>query len=73
MGRKWTYSKNERQQMDQAMHRVATKDREKIKRTTKQKVTGRQNKEGGNHAEQDRIRQMQMEGILQWMDKAKVK
>ena len=34
----WTHRKHEKQQMDQAMHRVATKEREKIKKTTKQKV-----------------------------------
>ena len=28
----WTYSKNERQQMDQALHKVASQEREKIKR-----------------------------------------
>ena len=31
------------------MHRVATKEREEIKRTTKQKMARRHNKEGGNH------------------------
>ena len=36
----WTYSENDRQQMDQALHRVATKEREKMKRTTKRKVAG---------------------------------
>ena len=34
------------------MHRVATKEREKIKRTTKQKMARRHSKEGGNHLEQ---------------------
>ena len=33
-----TYSKNERQQPDQALHGVATKEREKVTRTTKQKA-----------------------------------
>ena len=36
----WTYSKNERQQMDQALRRVATKQKEKIKRTSKQRMAG---------------------------------
>ena len=31
----WTYSKNEGQQVDQTLHRVATKEREEIKRMTK--------------------------------------
>ena len=36
MGR--TYSKNEGQQVDQTLHRVATKQREEVKRTDKQKM-----------------------------------
>ena len=35
-----TTSENERQQMDQALHRVANQDREMIKKTTKQKMAG---------------------------------
>ena len=31
------------------MHRVATKEREEIKRTTKQKMARRHNREGGIH------------------------
>ena len=31
------------------MHRVAAKEREEIKRTTKQKMARRHNREGGNH------------------------
>ena len=31
------------------MHRVATKEREEVERTTKQKMARRQNREGGNH------------------------
>ena len=31
------------------MHRVATKEREEIKGTTKQKMARRHNREGGNH------------------------
>ena len=38
MGR--TYSVNERQQIDQTLHRGATPEREKIQRTTKQKMAG---------------------------------
>ena len=51
MGR--TYSKNEGQQVDHTLHRVATKEREEIKRTTKQKMAKLHNKEGGNHLEQE--------------------
>ena len=36
MGR--TYSKNEGEQVDQTLHRVATKEREEMKGTTKQKM-----------------------------------
>ena len=59
--------------MDHTLHRVATIEREEIKRTTKQKY-----KEGGttwNRKATDR-RQWKtlMEGYtLQWMDKAQVK
>ena len=59
MGR--TYSKNEEQQVDQTLHRVATKVREEMKRTTKQKMTRRDNKEGGNHLDQESNRQKTME------------
>ena len=31
------------------MHRVATKEREEVERTTKQKMARRHNREGGNH------------------------
>ena len=31
------------------MHRVATKEREEVERTTKQKMTRQHNREGGNH------------------------
>ena len=34
---------------DKTLHRVATKEREEIKRTTKQKMASRHNREGGNH------------------------
>ena len=61
MGR--TYSKNERKQVDQTLHIVATKERKEIKRTTKQKMTRRHNKEGGNHLEQESNRQKTMEDI----------
>ena len=49
--------------MDQALHRVATKEREEIKRTTKQKMARRHNREGGNHLNQENNRQTTMEGI----------
>ena len=61
MGR--TYSKNEGQQVDQTLHRVATKEREEIKRTAKQKMAKRHNKEGRNHLEQESNRQKTMEDI----------
>ena len=59
----WTYSKNEGQQVDQTLHRVATKEREEIKRTTMQKMARRPNKEGGNRLEQESNRQKAMEDI----------
>ena len=43
------------------MHRVATKEREEIKRTTLQKIGRRHNKEGGNRLEQESNRQKTME------------
>ena len=63
MGR--TYSKNDgnRQSLDQTLHRVATKEREEIKRTTKQKMARRHNKERGNHLDQESNRQKPMEDI----------
>ena len=48
--------------MDQTLHRVATKEREEIKGTTKQKTAKRHNKERGNHLEQESSRQRTMEG-----------
>ena len=45
------------------MHRVATKEREEIKGTTKQKMARRHNMEGGNHLEQESNRKRTMEGI----------
>ena len=39
------------------LHRVATKEREEIKRTAVQKMVRRLNKEGGNHLEQESNRQ----------------
>ena len=47
--------------MDHTLHRVSTKEREEIKRTTKQKMARRHNKEGGNHLEQEGDRQRTME------------
>ena len=58
-----TYSKNEGQQVDQTLHRVATKEREEIKRTTKQKMARGHSKERGNHLDQESKRQSTMEGI----------
>ena len=49
--------------MDQTLHRVATKEREEIMRTTKQKMARRQNKEGGKHLDQESNRQKTMEEI----------
>ena len=49
--------------MDQTLLRVATKEREEIKRTTKQKMARRHNKEGGNHLEKESNRQTTMEDI----------
>ena len=61
MGR--TYIKNEGQKVDQTQHRVATKEREEIKGTTKQRMARQHNKEGGNHLEQESNRQRTTEGI----------
>ena len=65
---------NEGQQVDQTLHRVATKEREEIKGTTKQKMARRHSKEGGDHLDQETNRGRRkalMEGyILRWMDKA---
>ena len=47
--------------MGQTLYRVATKDREEIKRTAMQKMARRHNKEGGNHLEQESNRQTTME------------
>ena len=47
MGR--SYCKNEGQQVDQTLHRVATKEREEIKRSTMQKMARRRDRDGGNH------------------------
>ena len=49
--------------MDEAQHRVTTKEWEEIKRTTKQKMARRHSKERGNHLEQESNRQTTMEGI----------
>ena len=48
--------------MDQTLHRVATKEREEVKGTTK-KMARRHSKEGGNHLEQESNRQRTIEGI----------
>ena len=49
--------------VDKTLHRVVTKEREQIKRTTKQKMARRHNKEGGNHHKQESNRQRTMEDI----------
>ena len=59
----WSYSKDEEQQVDQTLHRVTTKEREESKRTTKQKMARRHNREGGNHLDQESNRQTTMEEI----------
>ena len=59
MGR--SYSKNEGQQVDQTLCRIVIKEREEIKRTTKQKMARRHNKEGGNLLDQESNRQTTME------------
>ena len=43
------------------LHRVATKEREEIKRTTKQKMARRLNREGGNHLDKESNSQTTME------------
>ena len=48
---------------DHTLHRAATKERDEIKGTTKQKMARRHNKEGGNHLEQESKRQKAMEDI----------
>ena len=59
---KWTWAGHiARMKVDQALHRVATKEREEIKRTTKQKMPRRHSKEGGNHQEQESNRQRTIE------------
>ena len=47
--------------MDQTLHRVATEEREEIKRTTKQKMARRHNKEGENHLDHESNRQTTLE------------
>ena len=49
--------------MGQTLHKVATKESEEIKRTTKQKMARRHNKEEGNHLEQESNRQKTIEDI----------
>ena len=61
MGR--THGKNEGQQVDQTRHRVATKEREEIEKTTKQKMARRHNKGGGDHLDQESNRQKTTEDI----------
>ena len=69
MGR--TYSKNEGQQVDQTLHRLATKEREETKRTTTQKMAGTI---WNRKATERRQWKALIEGYtLQSMDKASVK
>ena len=49
--------------MDQRLHRGATKEREEMKRTAKQKMARRHSKEGGNHLDEENNRQKTMEDI----------
>ena len=49
--------------MGQTLHRVATKEREEIKRTTKEKMARRYNKEGVNHLDQESNRQRTKEDV----------
>ena len=42
---------------------MTTKEIEEVKRTTKQKMARRHNKEGGNHLDQESNRQTTMEDI----------
>ena len=49
--------------MDQTLHRVATKEREEIEGTTKQKMARRHNKAWRNHLDQESNRQKTMEDI----------
>ena len=49
--------------MDQTLHRVATEERGEIKRTTKQKMARRHNKEEGKHLGQENNRQRTMEDM----------
>ena len=45
------------------LHRVATKEKEEIKRTTNQTMARQHNTERGNHPEQETDRQKAMEDI----------
>ena len=58
-----TYSKNKEQEVDQTLHRVATREREEIKGTALQKKARRHSKKGGNHLAQESNRQKTMEDI----------
>ena len=51
--------------MDQILHRVATKEREEIKRTTNEKMERRHSKEGGNHLEQESNRQRTLKALME--------
>ena len=57
-----TCSKNEGQQVDQTTHRVATKEREEIKRTTVQKMARKEGTTWNRKATDRRQRKTLMEG-----------
>ena len=52
-----------RQHVEEVLHRVATMEREQIKRTTKEKVATRHSKERGYPLEQESIKQTTIQGI----------
>ena len=49
--------------MDQTLHRVATKEREEIEWTTKQKMARPHKREAGNHLDYESNRQTTMKDI----------
>ena len=63
--RKWKWAghtaRMKGNRLNQTLHRVVTKEMEEIKRTTKQKMARRHNREGGNHLDQEGNRQTTME------------
>ena len=63
--KKWAgrIARTEESRLTKTLHAGTTKEREEIKATTKQKMARRRGKEGGNHLEQDSVRQKLLEGI----------